>query len=243
MERRDFVRLSAGSAAALALGASLGGCAAAGGAAAEAVVFNPAVDSWLADLANSIAATELTNFLNNGIDKLAKYWQNWFNGVNRSTNNYGEVWYDCYGHSIPPVVLVQVTKKRMPNSYDGDPMLDGMLACVDYGHAAVYFEPWAWQALSIYVHEMTNGLTGQNLANAQAVCVNGLIPSGTRPQTGQSPENVVGWMTYDTRSGPVEMGKLQGPNGSYMATVKATGIWDINQQPIERQFALPTTRA
>ena len=233
------MRLSAGGAMVAGLGFSLGGCS----AAAEAAVFNPAVDTWLWDLAQSIAATQLTNFLNNGISKLAGYWREWYDGVTNQVQDYQVVWNDCYGHTIPPVVLAQVSNNKSELNNDGDPMRDGLVACVDSGEKAVYFDPWAWQALSMYVHEMTSGLSGQNLANAQRVCVSGLIPSGTRPKSGQSPENVVEWMTYDTRSGPVEIGKLLGADGNYLATVKATGIWDADQQPLVKQYKLPTASA
>jgi hypothetical protein len=247
MERRDFVRLSAGTVTGLALGASLAGCAAAAGAGAEAgaaaVAFNPAVSTWLADLAQSVGASVLSDFLEEGAKKVYGIWNSWMNPVNNSADYYGLIWSDCYSHAIPPVVLVQVNKKDLGSSYEGDPMKDGLIACVEGGNTAVYFEPWAWQALSIYVQDMTNGLTGQDLANAQAVCVMGLIASGTRPQTGESPGNFVEWMTYQTRSGPVEMGKLLGENGQYLATVKATGIWDDKQQPIVRQFTLPANSA
>jgi hypothetical protein len=236
MDRRGFVRAAVGATAALGLGASLSACT----AEAAAAVFNPAVDTWLSDLAGAIAATELTNFLNGGAKKLSEYWREWFDDVNSASQSYEYVWGDCYGHSIPPTVLVQVTKSGEPKNYDGDPMVDGLLACVNYGRDSVYFEPWAWHALSMYVHSMTDGLSGQNLANAQRVCVTGLIPSGTSPDTGRSPENVVAWMTYDTRSGPVEIGKLLGSDGQYFATVKAAGIWDVNQQPLVQQFTLPT---
>ena len=239
MDRRNFMRMAAGSTAMLGLGASVSACT----AGAAAAVFNPAVDTWLADLAGAIAATELTNFLNGGVKKLSEYWHKWFEGVNYSTKDYEFCWYDCYGHSIPPTVLVQVTKSGEPKNYSGDPMVDGLLACVNYGKDSIYFEPWAWHALSMYVHSMTDGLSDQNLANAQRVCVTGLIPSGTRPKRGRSPENVVSWMTYDTRSGPVEIGKLLGADGNYLATVKAAGIWDANQQPLVRQFTLPTHSA
>ena len=93
---------------------------------------------------------------------------------------------------------------------------------------------------AIQAGQTAMSVIGQNLANAQRVCVTGLIPSGTRPNTGRSPENVVAWMTYVTRSGPVEIGKLLGSDGQYSATVKAAGIWDVNQQPLVQQFTLPT---
>jgi hypothetical protein len=239
MDRRDFVRVAASTTVVLGLGASLSACA----AEAAAVVFNPAVDSWLSDLAGAIAAAELTNFLNNGVKKVPELWRDWFDGVIDAADKYSLIWGDCYGHSIPPVILAQVTKAEEPKNYGGDPMVDGLLACVNNGRDAIYFEPWAWQALSMYVHSMTNGLSGQNLANAQRVCVTGLIPCGTRPDEGRSPENVVAWMTYETRSGPVEIGKLLGSDGKYIATVKATGIWDADQQPLVQQFSLPAQSA
>ena len=76
------------------------------------------------------------------------------------------------------------------------------------GYEAVYFEPWAWQALRWCVHDMTNGQTGQDKANAQIVCAVGLLPSGTLPQTGESPGNFDDWISYQTQRGPVYMNML-----------------------------------
>lgn len=243
MERRNFLRLTTGTIAALGAGVALSGCNIAEDAAAGAV-FNPATETWLSDLAKQIGANVLTSYLQDGINRAVGYFRSWFDGVTSQVdNNYETFWEDCYGHEIPPVMLVQVSKYKYPNPSNGDPLRDGMLACVNGGDSAVYFKPWAWQALSMYVHQMTTGLSGQNLANAQRVCVMGLAPSGTRPVTGGSPDNFVEWMTYDTRSGPVEIGKLEGTNGQYLATVKASGIWNANQQPLVQYFTLPTTVA
>lgn len=240
MERREFLRASAGGLAVLGASAVVSGCAgAAAGAAAEAA-FNPAVTTWLADLAQSVGASVLTDYLKTGVEKTVGYFHDWLDGVSKQADNYNYIWSDCYGHEIPPVVLVQVSSKK---SEYGDPMVDGLLACVNGGHSAVYFKPWAWQALSMYVHDMTTGLSGQGLANAQRVCVTGLVPSGTRPLTGQSPERVVEWMTYESRGGPVELAKLEGSGSQYLATVKATGIWGANQQPLVKQYALPNQAA
>jgi len=242
MERRHFLHVTAGTIAALGAGAALSGCQVGAGAAAD-VAFNPATETWLSDLAEQIGATVLADYLEDGINRAIGYFRNWFDGVSNQAGSYESFWEDCYGHEIPPVVLVQVSKYDYPKISNGNPLRDGMLACVDGGSSAVYFEPWAWQALAMYAHQMTAGLTGQNLANAQRVCVMGLVPSGTRPTTGGSPDNFVEWMTYDTRSGPVEMGKLEGTNGQYLATVRATGIWDDQQQPLVQHFTLPTTVA
>lgn len=83
---------------------------------------------------------------------------------------------------------------------------------------------------------------GLAVLGASAI-VTGLVPSGTRPLTGQSPESVVEWMTYESRGAPVELAKLEGSGSQYLATVKATGIWDANQQPLVKQYALPNQAA
>lgn len=73
--------------------------------------------------------------------------------------------------------------------------------------------------------------------------VTGLVPSGTRLRTGQSPESVVEWMTYESRGGPVELAKFEGSGSQYLATAKANGVWDANQQPLVKQYALPNQAA
>lgn len=232
MDRRQCMRLAAMAGAGVALGVPLAGCAAS--AVAE---FDPAVLTWLADLAKRIAADEIVGFAEAEISRVPRLWRKWFDGVENATQGYGTVMRACYGHPIPPVMLFQVRKEVTPASYSGDPMRDGLLACIEGGDSVVYFEPWAWQALSMCVHSMTDGLSGQNLANAQHECVIGLIPSRARPQLGQSPEKTVEWMTYQARGGPVEIVRNQGT-----VTIKADGIWNIDQKSLVRQFTLPAHR-
>jgi len=215
--------------------AGIGGLAISGiGVTACGVVFNPAVDGWLADLASAVGASVISDIATTG---LKGAWASWQTGVSTQVGNQSYSWYtDGYVHPRPPVALVGLTKSQTVD----DPTTDRLLACVDGGRSSVLFEPWAWQTLSSYVNDQTNGKSGDDLANAQNLCVLGVIPSGTRPKTGSSPEHTVGWMTYATRLGWVEIAYAQQSDSSWNGTLTASGIVDVNGNPVTKSYPLPS---
>ncbi|MFD3975682.1 hypothetical protein [Streptomyces cyaneofuscatus] len=122
-------------------------------------------------------------------------------------------------------------------------MADRLVACVNSGKQAVVFDPWAWQALSMFVHDLTQKKAGSDLAMVQSLCLLTLIPSGVSPRTGRSSEGTVGWMTYQARNGIVEMAKISEPDGTVSAIVTADGILDAERRPTKKKFVLPARAA
>ena len=202
--------------------------------ACAAAVFNPAVDSWLADLASAIGASVISDIASTG---LKDAWAGWQGGVKRHVDDQSYYWYlDGYVHPRPPVALVGLTKSKTID----DPTTDRLMACVNGGQASILFKPWAWQTLASYVNDQTVGKSGDDLANAQNLCVLGVIPSDTRPKTGSSPENTVGWMTYATRLGWVEIAYAQQSDSSWNGILTASGIVDVNGNPVTKSYPLPS---
>jgi hypothetical protein len=123
----------------------------------------------------------------------------------------------------------------------GDPWTDRLIACVDNGEAAVVFEPWAWQTLSMFVHHLTDGKTDDDLAQAQALCALTLIPSGVNPDSGQSPARTVGWLTYKSHNGTVEISWAEGSDDSKNGIISASAIRDAHGDPLTKSFLLPVS--
>lgn len=200
--------------------------------------FNPAFGGWLADLAKTIAADEAGHFLEG---RLKGLWDSWTGGAKEASDAQAEAGYryfeQAWAHPKPPTVFFAA---HAGTSEAGDPMSDRLIACVNEAEAAIVFEAWAWQALSMFVHDLTHSKTGQDLAVYQDVCVMSLIPSGTTPTTGTSDGNVIEWMTYETRNGYVEIDRIQESNSSTSVLVTATGFPDENREPTKRKFTLPT---
>jgi hypothetical protein len=236
--RRLLLKATGASAIALSAGASSAACAAA--APVVPAVFNPAVDSWLADLGTQVAASLVTDAVKSGASKL---WPSWRDAIKKRVTESTTGTWRWYGnnfwqHSGPPTVLFGVS-----TTDQWDPMTDGLVACVEGGKSAVVFQPWAWQALSMFVHQLTDKRTGDDLAAYQSLAVVSLIPSGQRPESGHSRNNSVGWMSYETRNGYVEIARLAEPDGSTTATVTASGIPDGKQLPRKLKFTLPAKSA
>ncbi len=223
--------------------AALGAAGLAGCSSATAALFNPATRTWLADLGKSIAAAEVQNAIDGGLRGAFAHWtkparKTVQDSATAILSNDHRFWYNSWSHQVPPVLLVSVCAAE-----EGDPMADHLVACVNGGSQAVVFEPWAWHALSMYVHDLTGARKGDDLAAYRSLCLMTLIPSGTRPKTGSSPEGTVAWMTYASRNGTVEIAKVAEPDGAMSAIVKVSGILDARGAPSQRKYTLPTTPA
>jgi hypothetical protein len=139
-----------------------------------------------------------------------------------------------WAHPVPPVVLMRVSERPK-----GNPRTDLLVAFVDRGQKHVVFKPWAWQALSQFVHYLTNAQDAAGRDVARAVCVLTLIPSGVRPRTGRIPEGMVDWMTYKSRNGTVELALVQESNGRPTGIVTASAIPGADGRPLIKHFRLP----
>jgi hypothetical protein len=238
--RRNFLKNIGVAGIALGAGTTLVSCAAA--PIAAAAVFNPATEDWLAQLALAVGATEVENVIQDGL----KYaWKIWRPGVRRAAKAQPRPYYYSYRsgwvHPIPPVVLVGITKTRHENLTD--PMTDHLLACVEGGYSYVEFQPWAWQTLSMFVHSLTRGKQGSDLAQAKELCALTLMPSGVRPDFGQSPEGSVGWLTYKSRNGHVEIAWSPRSQNTWNGTITASAIPDAQGNPTTMTFPLPIQAA
>ena len=231
VNRRTVLRWTASTAAAGAV-VGLSSC----GAAATSA-FNPATADWLASLASSVAATQIENALDGGLKGL---WHAWSAHTTKTVDTASPktFYYDAWAHPAPPAILFSVSDTRQL-----DPMNDRLLACVNGGREAVRFEPWAWQGLSMYLHRITTDKDGDELAAFQSLCLLTLIPAGTQPDRGSSPEGTVDWMTYKARNGTVEITKVAEPDGTLTAHVTASGILDATRTPRKMKFKLPTQAA
>lgn len=232
--------LGASGTAALGLGTGgLASCSKAAKAAETAAAFNPAIREygWLDKIATDVAATAVENVITGGLKDI---WHAWTGPVKKKVSEqvaYPWLTDSAWVHTVPPVVLVGMSK-----SNKSDPMSDALLACVNTGKDAVLLEPWAWQAVSMFINELTTNKTGADLAGFQALCVLSLIPSAP-PQQENNPKLRVGWMTYQTRNGTVEIDKVVEPDGSTSAIITAHGIPDADHKPSAKKYQLPTKAA
>jgi hypothetical protein len=210
-----------------------------------ATVFNPAVDGWLTQLGSAILADVVQDVTQGGLDAVLSAWTSNVSTTVNSTvspdadgNAPTYVFYnsEALAHAVPPTVLIQLSQSQ--NSYD--PMTDGLLACVNGGSSSVVFDAWAWQALFMFINDLTSGKSGADLAGFQALCVLSLIPSGTQPQTGVTPDGSAGWMSYVARGGNVEL-VWYDQGGTVQIT--ADGIPDANGNTTVKSYTLPTQSA
>lgn len=231
IDRRQFLTATG---AGIAMATGVGSCAA---TPVVATAFNPAVQGWLGSLATMIAADVIGDIINDRIDGR---WKSWTKATSQAVSEEDFEWHGTvsHGHPVPPTILIRTSKAKK-----GDPMTDRLLACVDKGRASVVFEAWAWQALSMFVQQLLRGKEGADRAGFQSLAVLSLIPSGTKPSTGNSPRGSVGWMTYETRNGSVEIAKVKKSGGSHIAIITAEGIPDKNHNPTVKEFTLPAVAA
>lgn len=242
--RRRFVTATSASTLAVVGSTALTSCTAAAAPAVEDAAFNPAAYSWLKQIASTVGATVIEDALTKGLKDVEDFaFSGWNTKIKNTVSNsastapFTYIYNDYWAHRVPPVVLVGITQKV------SDPLTDKMLACVNSGQDSVLFEAWAWQALSMLTNDLTANKTGADLTGFQALCLISLIPCGTAPKTGSSPEGLVGWMTYETRNGTVEISRHKEPDGTYRATIQADGIPDAAGNATVKDYPLPTAVA
>jgi len=232
IERRRFLQISGASALALGTAGLVTSCAT-----AAAVAFNPALTDWLAQLGLAIGAAEIEKLIDLSVRAGWHAWTRHVGDVVYQQTAGSHSWYSYVSllHPLPPVVMFSTSKSRA-----GDPMTDRLVSCVDTGEHVVVFESWAWQSLFMFINSMTAQRTGSDLARYRQLCVLTLIPSGTRPSSGSSPAGTVGWMTYESRNGAVEVARVRDPDGSERGIITAYGIPKADGSPTEASFTLPT---
>lgn len=190
---------------------------------------NPAVTGWLANVAAGLGAALIVQ----EVSKLAENvnWAPWNEGAVRQLNEQGGgfVRDNVYGNPIPPVMLFAVCSTK-----DSTPLEDRMLAVIEGGNSVVAFEPWAWQGLSMFVHDLTAERKGDDLAAYRALCALALAPAAL-PEKGTSPSGRSEWMRYGARTGTVDIEKFENE-----VVVTATGVPTASGAATERRFALPT---
>lgn len=204
---------------------SLTGCAA-----AAPVVFNPVTDSWLAELATTIGAQVAASEITKGIDAA---WQSWFPKLQSTLDTIDSpfIYDQAFGHPVPPVVLVGLCQTK-----DSHPETDRLAAFVNAGTDCVVFEPWAWQALSMFTHALVDNRKDDDLAAYKALGALALAPSGKAAETGKSSQGSVSYMTYEARYGTVEISRLDST-----VQVSASGIPTASGAPTVKKFDLQPT--
>jgi hypothetical protein len=195
-------------------------------------------EGWLADLAYAVGAAEIVNILNDGLQYA---WQAWSPGIKSTLREIlangrylpgGAGW----GHPVPPTVMVRTSATK-----SGNPRSDQMVAFVDYGQNYITFKPWAWQTLWAFIHSLTGGLSGADLDIVKTACALTLLPSGTAPEIGHSPENTVSWMTYQSHNGSVEIALARETDSSMTGIITASAIPGSDGNPLTQSFSLPAT--
>lgn len=260
--RREFLKVSCASAFAIGTTTGIVSCSSAISSAighAVATLESLFDHDWLQHLAIAIAATEITHILEHGLEGSA--WAAWDAGVESILEDilaFGLLAMDSgfvaggrgeeprfsqisagpqarfipgdvgWADQVPPVVMAQVS--QVPH---GDPRTDLLVACVDTGKTRVIFAPWAWQALSLYVQDLTKNRTGADLEAATALCRRRLIPSGTGPKAGEDT------LLYEALDGTVEIALISRSSSGSTVTITAPPAEGINGSFLQKQFELP----
>jgi hypothetical protein len=211
---------------AAAAGSALAGCA------------SPALaiptQGWLSSMTAALSASLIANRVD---DALTGVWEDWQAGRLTACAEQAEEGYEftsraCYGDEIPPAIIFSTSKQATENINT-----DRMIVGVSGGAESVVFDPWAWQALYLFVSEYTKGKTGDDLEGFRALCRISLVPSGTisssSTATGRSE-----LLTYKTRNGEVEMNRRTLQSGATSVQVVATGIPTQQRRATVKEFTL-----
>ena len=261
--RRNFLKVACGSALAIGTSAGLASCSSitsAIGAIGNAFdrIFG---HDWLRRLAIAIAATEITNILNGGLEGTA--WAAWDTGVETLLEDAlaaiiltADSRYVAGTRGAEPVfppgsmgkqkgfipgnvgwaqMVPPVVMAQVSKTRHGDPRTDELVACVDTGKTNVIFKPWAWQTLWLYVRELTKNRTGAELETMRTLCLRRLIPSGRLPNSAGNT------LTYQALDGTVVIELITGSGGTRVGVIISRPAPGIRASLLEASFNLPTS--
>ncbi|UZF48478.1 hypothetical protein [Rhodococcus rhodochrous] len=177
-------------------------------------------------------------------EELVGVWASWYDGAleaRREQADQGYPYYSksIYGAALPPAAMFRCAK----DAGEWDPRMDRLIVLVDGGAQRVVFEAWAWQALTLFTHQMTTGKEGDDLAAYQTLCNAALTPSGVEPNTSRTDSGRAELLSYKARSGSVEMVRSTDGEGKQHVQVTAFGIPTGNGSPTVRSFELPEETA
>ncbi|WJY93392.1 hypothetical protein CFAEC_13020 [Corynebacterium faecale] len=227
INRRDLLRLASTVPLLMVGGSSISAC----GKAPSASI-GP---TWFTSFGTMVLAPLIAD----GASKaLSSGWSAWEEGRRELISYVGENGWNfisnsTLGDQVPPALIFRACRDQMSN-----PATDLLVVGVNQCRESVIFEPWAWQALYLFVNDLTHDKKGDDLAGFQALCKISLLPSGvsdtTATATGRST-----LMGYRTRNGSVEMNRRTGEEGETIVQVTATGIPTSEGLPTVRDFVLP----
>ncbi|KZE91946.1 hypothetical protein AVP41_01496 [Microbacterium sp. TNHR37B] len=191
--------------------------------------------TWLADMTAALAAGAIVAAVS---DPLKDAWQKWEKGRQRAYAEEGErghqyVTQACYGDSVPPAMMFASCQAK-----EADVSSDRFIVCVKGGEEYVGFDPWAWQALYLFIDDLTKGKEGDTLAGFRALCKISLIPSATISSSSVTESGRSQLLSYKTRNGEVEMNRRTNSDGSTTVQVVSTGIPSASSVTTTREVNL-----
>lgn len=236
LARRELLRLAPAVAVAGALTPAVSGCQA---AAAAGLVFD---SGWLSTVSASVAASAITaagsKWMKAAGETFEGAWKSWTGGAlevadDQAKQGWGYFANIAYGNGIPPAVMIAASRG---NGFD--PKTDRLIVVVGGGAKAVVFDAWAWQGLGLFIHDMTNGRSGNDLAAYQTLCSVALLPSDVNPTDQSSPSGRSQILSYQSRNGAVELTRTTNEDGSTQVQVMSLGFPTAKGQPTTRSYKL-----
>lgn len=169
---------------------------------------------------------------------LPQAWSKWSDGWKRAfekERDRGYKWHTgFYGDGVPPALLFASRKTKKANTET-----DRLIVCVNNGSDTIAFEPWAWKALYLFVHDLTSDKQGDLLAGFQALCRISLIPNATLSTNTSTGSGRSELLSYRTRNGEVEMNRRTNEDGTTTVQVVATGIPTAKDAATTRELKIP----
>lgn len=198
---------------------------------------------WLSNLTSTIGATLVTanaaKWWESTEGYISETWKSWHGGAqeaSRSQAAEGWTWRypELYGDSLPPAIMFNCSLQE-----EFDPRTDRLVVLVDGGAKSVVFDAWAWQGLAMFAHDMTSERGGDDLAAYRTLCGAALTPSGVTPNDVTSPSGRSQLLSYQARSGAVEMTRTTSADGAMQVQITTFGIPTSKGGPTVRSFTLP----
>ncbi|SDN37530.1 hypothetical protein SAMN05216355_102167 [Actinomyces ruminicola] len=228
-------------------------CAALGTAteAAGAALSNPAVQSFLIQLAATIGAELALDWIRGDTEPLSDWedsidakWGEWHESDDVGWCSPLRVYVD--NDSRPSIVVKRFyadDAECKTSDRTRDPLNDHVGVFLDSGKDAVLLPAWAWQTVMMFAEQQRMGKEGADLKQVDQLLKLALQPTSSKTDSHETWANAVSTVSWGTVCGPVDVGRIENDDHTYRGIIKVAGFPDEFGESIVFENNLPTESA
>lgn len=211
-------------------------------------------NSFLAKVASAIGVEvkleitfgELKDLFGDLASRISSKWGEWRSGGEIANCTEGRIVVDDTGHptivvaSYFPAYVTDDTcgKRNLDPTY---PLNQSCAVFFDTANDAILLPGWAWQTLLMFVEHQKTDKEGAVLKQTEQLLRVSLCPTSSHVEEHETLANVASIVSWQTRLGPVDIGRIEKSDHTYKGIIKVSGFPDENGSPMVFEEDIPTS--